>query len=186
MQTARQISNVKFITNIPKPVVVFELAGHPAVVRNLQQALTDLQNSGRALNVTNVNDPRFRKACIDTVGATLNGDLKVFKAGDKYTVTAGHPDIATGIAKEGDTKIAEKDGVWVEGFLQIPLTMLERQMEMNANSYAEFMGNLLGGFGAFNTASAPQSTATNTFVPEEEAELETVEDVAIGKANKPK
>lgn len=175
MQTTRQITNVKVITNIPKPVVVFELQGHPAVVRNLAQALTDLQNSGRALNVTNTNSAEFKRACLDTIGTTLSGDLKVFKAGDKYTVTEGHPDIKEGKAKVGDTKIAEKDGVWVEGFLQIPLSLMERQMEANASAYAQFMGNMFGAF----TAPVATQTPVNTFTPEEEPVAEVIAE-AIG------
>lgn len=183
MTTTRRITNVKVITNIAKPVIVLELEGHPAVVRNPKQMLTDLNNSGRALNVFNTNDTRFAKECYNLIGATLTGELKVFKAGDKYTVTEGHPDVAAGTAKIGDTKFAEKDGVWVEGFLSIPQTMMERQMELNASAYADSMKELLG---IFAPAPAQSATTSAGFTPETEdvPANEVVTTAVEGKAAK--
>lgn len=51
MRKSGVISNVRTIFNIAKPIVVFELHGQEAIVRNPKQALIDLQNSGRALDI---------------------------------------------------------------------------------------------------------------------------------------
>ena len=50
MRKSLVIQAVRPIFNIERPVVVFEVLGHEAIVRNPKQALIDLQNSGRALS----------------------------------------------------------------------------------------------------------------------------------------
>ena len=55
MRKSLVIQAVRPIFNIERPVVVFEVLGHEAIVRNPKQALIDLQNSGRALDV-NINE----------------------------------------------------------------------------------------------------------------------------------
>lgn len=186
MNTSRQITGIKAIMNIAKPIVVFQLAGHPDVARNPKQALIDLQNSGRALNVTSVTDVNFVKALHNTVGATLSGDLRVFKAGDEYTVTEGHPALTDknhalyGKVKLGEKLRAEGDGVYVEGFLSIPETDAEKMRGAIAEKTAEFMASLLGitPVGAQPAYSAP---ATETFVPEGQTEEQELVGAALGK-----
>jgi hypothetical protein len=189
METTKQITGVKVIMNIAKPIIVFQLAGHPDVARNPKQALTDLQNSGRALGITSTSDPRFVKEVHGCVGATLSGDLRVFKAGDEYTIGEGHPAIVDrnhpqfGKVNLGDKLRAEADGVWVEGFLSIPQTLMERQLEANAGAYASVMMAFMG-FGApvANVAATP---ASETFVPEAEQPDKELAAAAIGNKATP-
>lgn len=190
METTKQITGVKVITGIAKPIIVFTLAGHPDVARNPKQALTDLQNSGRALDIASVNDPRFAKALHSCVGALLSGDLRIFKAGDEYAITENHPALTDsnhplfGKVKLGDKQRAENDGVWVEGFLSIPLTLAERQMEMNAGAYASIMAQFMG-FGVPVVANTVTAPASETFVPEAETPEKELATAAIGdKAGK--
>lgn len=190
METTKQITGVKVIMNIAKPIIVFQLAGHADVARNPKQALTDLQNSGRALGITGTNDPRFVDELHNCVGATLSGDLKPFKAGDEYVISEGHPALTDrnhplfGKVQLGDKQRAETDGVWVEGFLSIPQTLMERQLKANASAYANVMMQFMG-FGApvANVAATP---ASETFVPEAEQPEKELATAAIGnKATKP-
>lgn len=166
MNKSLLITNVKVITKIEKPIVVLETQGHEPIVRSLTQFLTDLQNSGRALNVRSVTEPAFIDACHAVVGATVTGDITPYKAGSKYKLDATHPDVVAGKANVGDEKAADKDGVRIEGFLSIPLTFMERQVKANADAYATFMGNMFGAM--MNIAPAVSATPANSFTPEED------------------
>jgi len=159
MKKSLQITQVRTILNIAQPIIVLEVLGHEAVVRNPKQLLTDLQNSGRALdidaklfangieNVDQVTRAKFITACLDLNGATLTADVKVFKAGDTYELTEGHPLVVSGQGKVGDKQKAEKDGVWVEGFMSIPLTEQEKMRRDVSGNIANAMLSLYG-FGA--------------------------------------
>lgn len=183
MKTTRVITGVRVILNIEQPVVVFQLDGHADVVRNPRQALVDLQNSGRIADVKSTNDPRFTEELHRCVGAQLSGDLKPFKAGDKYTVTEGHPAIKAGTAQLGDQLVAEKDGVWVEGFLSIPKTPAELLRQDMAREGALVMMSMFG-FATGATNALPTNTG---FTPEteEEPEHELIK-TATGKTAKAK
>ena len=149
---------------------MFEVVGHEAIVRNPKQAFTDLRNGGRLLDLPETafangyegadqySRTKFLDALHATRGAQLTGDIRAFKAGDTYTLTAGHPKVVANEAKVGDTAKAEKDGVWVEGFLSIPLTPQERLNGMVASTMADAMMRLYG-FGAPAQAVAPQAEA---------------------------
>lgn len=152
MKNSFVITAVRPIFNIDKPIVVFEGQGGEAIVRNPKQALTDLQNSGRALDINakefargleNVNSntrANFISALFDCDNASLSGDMTHTKAGDTYVLRAGHPALTDpshayfGKVKEGDSLKAEKDGTWVEGFLTIPLTEQDK-MRRDVSGY---------------------------------------------------
>lgn len=162
MKKSLQITGVRTIFSITKPIVVFEVGNHQAIVRNPKQALTDLQNSGRGLRVSpnalangvEGLNPVDREAFIDALlacqGKTLTGDIQAFKAGDEYTVSAGHPALTNenhpmfGQVKEGSKLKAEADGVWIEGFLSIPVMPEERLMQESARQFATVMAQMFG------------------------------------------
>ncbi len=189
MKKSFLITNVRPILNIDKPIVIFEVAGGDAVVRNPKQALTDLQNSGRALTINpkafangvegaNIADKSaFITALFDCQNATLTGDITAVKAGDKYVVSAGHPALTDtnhafyGKVKEGGTLVAEKDGVWVEGFLSIPLTEQEKMRRDLTGTMATAMLALYGFGGAQPVAQ--QHIAQDAFT-DDVADLPTV------------
>lgn len=163
MKKSFKIVAVRLILSIAKPIVVLELQDGSSLVRNPKQMLTDLQNSGRALSLDVTEFARgieyasadARETFIDAVhalvGADGSGDISAFKAGDEYKLTAGHPLIVAGKAKEGDTAYAEADGVWIEGFLSIPLSAVDRTMKGMQKEMAKQMIALMG-----FTAQAPQ------------------------------
>lgn len=171
MKKSLQITGVRTIFSIAKPIVVFEVGNHQAIVRNPKQALTDLQNSGRGLRVSAnalangveglnpVDREAFIEALLSCQGAVLTGDIQAYKAGDEYTVSAGHPALTNsehpmfGKVKEGSKLKAETDGVWIEGFLSIPVTPQERLMQNSARELAVVMAQMFGFAG-----NAPQGT----------------------------
>ena len=173
MKKSFQIVSVRPILNIDRPIVVFEVAGNEPIVRNPKQALTDLQNSGRALEidatafsggynaVPQMIKAQFIQALFDCAGATITGDITNIKAGDEYTVTAGHPALTDtnhphyNKVKEGGKLKAEKDGVWVEGFLSIPLTPAELLRRDMSTKMAQTMMQLMGLAGSAPVAAAP-------------------------------
>lgn len=191
MKKSLQIVSVRPILSIDKPIIVLEVLGHEAIVRNPRQMLTDLQNSGRALdinpkafhngyeNADGLSKSLFISACHEVQGAVLTADVKAFKAGDVYTLTEGHPLVVSGQAKIGETQKAEKDGVWVEGFMSIPLTADERLENKIANKYAEAMLRLRG-LTAFGQTQVQPEPATNPIDNEFEDPSEQASKEAIG------
>lgn len=192
MKKSLQIVAVRPILNIDKPIVVLEVLGHEAIVRNPRQMLTDLQNSGRALdinpkafhagyeNADGLSKATFISACHEIQGATLTADVKAFKAGDVYELTEGHPLVVSGQAKVGDKQKAEKDGVWVEGFMSIPLTADERLDNKIANKFAEAMLRLRG----FGAPQAQAETVVNNPIDEDfEDEGTQASKEAVGAGN---
>lgn len=188
MRKSFQITNVRVILNIDKPIVIFEVAGGDAIVRNPKQALTDLQNSGRALdidakefvsgieNVSLETKAKFQTAVLDTIGAVLSGEITTYKAGDEYTITGSHPALKDvnhplfGQVKEGDKQKAEKDGVWIEGFLSIPLTEQEKmRRDVSGNISKALMA--LYGFG--NAVAIPTAVVPETPFEEPKPSLPT-------------
>ena len=196
MNKSLRITGVKTIFNIERPIVVFEVQGHEPIVRNPKQALIDLQNSGRALEL-NVADfagdlkyvnPALKgiltKALLRCTNATLSGDIKAFKAGDKYEITKGHPALVDknhpmfNKVKEGDTLSAEKDGVWVEGFLSIPETQDEMLREEIGSQIAKSF-IMMYNFAPPAVASTPALIANPLGIADED---ENVEDEATAEA----
>ena len=162
MRKSLAITGVRTIFQIDKPIVVFEVAGHEAIVRNPKQALIDLQNSGRALeintrefdggveNLSGVTKTVFTQALLDCIGATITGEISLTKAGEKYTPNETHPVFTDknhpffNKIKLGETLIAEKDSVWVEGFLSIPLTESEKMRRDVAGNISKAMMAMYG------------------------------------------
>ncbi len=162
MQTTAFITVVKTVFNHTKPVVVFELSNGTTLFRYPKQALIDLQNSGRALNLSpncldrglsalnpyERND--FQTALIECANAQLTGDIITYKAGDEYEITAQHPSITDkshadyGKTKIGDKKTADKDGNRIEGFLFIPLTEAEKLRRDMSSHMAKAMMQMYG------------------------------------------
>jgi hypothetical protein len=193
------VTQVKVIFNekVEKPIVVFVTAEGIDIARTPKQALLDLQNSGRGLdlspntfdrglaNVSNQQIGAFKKALFGCIGAQVSGEIKPFKAGDTYEYTEGHPALTDkshpdyGKAKLGGYGTAENDGVWVDQFLSIPQSMLERQVEANANVLADRFAVMFG--------LAPQQTQQTTIdVYEEPAEEEVISQEAIGSKKETK
>ena len=153
MKTLR-IVNVRTVFNTDKPVVIFDVQGAEAVLRSPKLALIDLQNSGRALRlpsncvdngVASMN-PMHREIFIKALkacrGAVMQGDITAIKEGDSFIVREGHPALTNpnhpsyGV-KVGESIKAVKGTVWVEGFLDIPLTDAELNRELDAEKFAE-------------------------------------------------
>ena len=162
MKKSLKIVGVRTIFNIDRPIVVFDVANHPAIVRNPKQALVDMQNSGRCLGISSDALSRgiegmnahakglFTKALLRTRGANIEGDFTVVKAGDKYVPNDNHPIFTDksypgfGTLKSGETLTADKDGVWVDGFCTIPETDAELNREADADAYANVRVAMLG------------------------------------------
>lgn len=189
MQTTAFITVVKTVFNHTKPVVVFELSNGTTLFRYPKQALIDLQNSGRALNLpANVLDrglsaltpyekQDFQTALIECANAQLTGDIISYKKGDEYEITAQHPSITDkshidfGKTKVGDKKVAENDGNRIEGFLFIPLTEAEKlRRDMSVNMAKAMMQ--MYGLGSAPVPMAVQPSIETTVSPR----LGTVED----------
>ena len=157
-QKSLKIAGVRTIFNIGSPIVVFDVQGHPSIVRNPRQALVDLQNGARALDipldalsngVENMNPyykGELQKALLRCKGATIEGNFTVVKAGDKYYPADNHPVFTDakhpqyGNIKQGESLIAEKDGVWVDGFCTIAETEQDLAREADANAWARVRG----------------------------------------------
>lgn len=198
MNRTLNIVAVRTIFNIDRPIVVFEVANHEAIIRTPQQALVDLQNSGRALKLDyNVfknglegvsldQQAKLKEALLDTIGATLTGNITAHKAGDTYVIEAGHPALTDathplyGQVKEGSTAKNEKDGLRIEGFLSIPLTFQEKALRNAMEDMPAFMSAMFG----FSVPTTPIAVA----VVAENTEAPTLEPVgaeeAFGKATK--
>ena len=201
MRKSLVISNVKTIFNIAKPIVVLEVVGHEAIVRNPKQALIDLQNSGRALDinpnefangiegVSQATRAKFVQALFDTVGATLTGDITPVKKGDTYVANEfsscitdkAHP--LYNKVKIGDVvTITEDSSPRVEGFLSIALTEQEKMRRDLSNAMADKMLVMFGFGQQVPQATAPQ--AIGNPLEEEEVVPTATADEALGKGNK--
>ena len=195
MQTTAFITVVKTVFNHTKPVVVFELSNGTTLFRYPKQALIDLQNSGRALNLSpnaldrglsalspfERND--FQTALIECANAQLTGDIISYKAGDEYEITAQHPSITDkshtdyGKNKVGDKKKADQDGNRVEGFLFIPLTEAEKlRRDMSVNMAKAMMQ--MYGLGNTPMPIAVQPIAETTVSPKLGTTEDAFEDIS--------
>lgn len=188
MKTSLVITGVKVITMAGKEGVVFETT-QGGIFRNPQQALIDMQNSGRVFGNMHPFAPQAQRAYHEVVGATLTGDVTFFKAGEEYEVrpdsavitNAKHPEF--GKWKVGDKRPATVDGSRVEGFLYIPETPMEKMVRKQAEAMADMYAQSLGinvGYGA--TPVAQESFGQ---LPEETPEDE-LQGAITGKAAKGK
>ena len=199
-----QIIAVRTIFTTDRPVVVFELAGAPAILRAPKLALIDLQNSGRALKLPSncldgglaymhpAQKEVFIQALLGTVGATLSGEIDTLKAGDTYVVTKGHPALTDPThkgfgVKEGGTLVTEKGGQWVNGFLSIPFTPAELMRKEIADASAVSIMAMFG-FGAIPMAqsapalnSAPVTVEVSPEQVDADVEAFATADIATGK-----
>lgn len=190
-----KISQVKtiFSDKVEKPIVVFVTVQGIEIARTPKQALLDLQNSGRALNLSpnlfdrglggvSVQDlGLFKKALFACVGAEVSGEIKPFKKGDTFIYTEGHPALTDRNHKNfgvklGDKGVAESDGVWVEQFLSIPETQQEALVDAIATKTAGLFANMFG-MSVPSTTSAPVLDVYETETDEEE---QKVSDEAVG------
>lgn len=196
MRKSLVISNVRTIFSIAKPIVVFEVLGHEAIVRNPKQALIDLQNSGRALDI-NVNEfangienvsqgtkAKFITALFDTVGATLSGDITPVKKGDTYVANEFSSCIVDKThslynkVKIGDVvTITEDSSPRVEGFLSIALTEQEKMRRDLTSAMADKMLQAFG-FGM----NVPQATAPQAIGNPLEDEVVPAQPSAVAEA----
>lgn len=202
MNNSFQITGVRAILNIERPIIVLEVAGGNNIVRNPKQMLTDLQNSFRASKIDPkafangyANADQFAKqAFIAELSklnkATIQGDIRQVKAGDEYEVSEGHPALtdakhpAFGV-KLGEKLKAEKDGVWVEGFLSIPFTEQEQLRTELTDKTATLLAQMMGiGSTAFASSQPTQQFLTIEEPTEDDADVTARE--AIGSGNKKK
>ncbi len=147
---------------------VFQTSDGTALIRRFNQVLRDLD--GSALldrpreTYTNPTDPGLKKMAKRLVGGVVQGDWKMVRAGETYTILPNdpvlndpsHPEF--GKWKEGDAKPYTKDHVRIEGFLDFELSYQKQQIDAVAQAQAQFMAGLSGLFGA--TASDTASTAS--------------------------
>lgn len=178
MRKSFVISNVRTIFSIAKPIVVFEVQGGDAIVRNPKQALIDLQNSGRALSINPVEfahgieavsqdtKAKFITALLDTVGAVVSGDITPVKKGDTYVANeyssvitdSSHP--LFNKVKVGDVVTVEADSSpRVEGFLSIPLLEQDKMRRDLTAAMADKMLVMFGFGQQVPQASAPVAYA---------------------------
>lgn len=204
MQTTAFIKVVKTVFNMAKPVVVFELTNGITVFRYPKQALIDMQNSGRALDIhptaldrglnglNAVDRQNYITALLDCTNAQLTGDIITYKAGDEYEITAQHPSITDrthpdfGKVKVGDKKQAEKDGNRVEGFLFIPLTEAEKMRRSVSVNIAQAMMQMygLGSVPAPIAMHTPVETTVSTTLGNPEDTFEDLPTVPTYTADK--
>lgn len=188
-----------FNENVKKPIVVYVTAQGIDVARTPKQALLDMQNSGRCLllpsnaldgGIVNANQmvlSIFKKELFKLVGATVSGEIRPFKAGDTFVYTEGHPALTDKTheqynkVKLGDKGVAEGDGVWIDGFLNIPLSHSEREIEAYAEAKA-----FASIFGMGTTDVHSSSTNTDDFESPEDTPEEMVSKEAIGSSTKVK
>ena len=101
-----------------------------------------------------------------------------------FVYSEGHPALTDkshekfNKVKLGDKGIAEKAGVWVEGFLEIPETLQEMEVEAYANARARF-ANMFG----LSQIATQEATVDDYDEPTEE---ETISQEAIGIGKQPK
>lgn len=199
MKKSLQITGVRTILTIAKPIVVFEVANHESIIRKPRQALNDLQNSGRALEIDaklfangieHVNPfvkAIFTKALLRTKGAILEGDVTPIKAGEKYYPNDNHPVFTDknhpdfGKIEKGEFLIADKGTVYVEGFLTIAETEAELDREANANAYAMARVSMSS---AFANAPMPVAEVLETPEPITATASEAFAETPVAKATK--
>lgn len=180
MKRTFQITGVKNITNIERPIVVLEVEGQElGIARRPKQFLLDIQNSHLPVsdNLT-PSSPEYKTVLRNLIGGKVEGDIKFFKAGDKYTVTEGHPALTDTThelydkVKEGDTLKAKSDGAWVEGFLTLDYNKHAEMIDAFATKSAQAFASMFGGaFTGMNQPVAQQSDQPELAVsnPMEEA-----------------
>jgi hypothetical protein len=187
-----RIVRVRKITNIDKPIVVFDVEGKSkGIARTPKQVILDLQNSLRLpTNVTDINDPRVDNALRKCIGGTVSGDIKFFKAGDKYEVQEGHPALTDkshemfGKVKVGDELTASSDGAWVEGFLNLEYSQQNAMMTEVASGIAETFASIFGSsLAGMSGNQTPQLEVVDQDV-DEELEEEVLGTTAKGKKKK--
>jgi hypothetical protein len=180
METSVQIKDVRVITKAGSEGVIF-VTNKGDIFRTPQQALYDMQNSGRVIgNVAPLGtlaQQAYRRCA--TFKAVATGDITFVKAGDTYEVRPDsavivdrtHPEY--GKWKVGEQRPATKDFIRVEGFLSVPETMQETQMQFNAQATAQLFMEMQSAIGltAPATIDVPAEPVTEPVVDEVESAL---------------
>jgi len=184
-------------SKVKKPIIVLEVTGGN-IVRSPKQLFTDLQNSGRLLSLPNTALDRgiealspdvretFLDECYSLAGKQVTGDWRFYKAGEDYVVTGNHPALKDpnhemfNKIKDGETLKAKDDGCWVEGFLSIPKTDVEKTMDKMAKQGAQMLANMFAGFAgaaAFGQLQALPASEKDAFDDEPSTEALIAEEV---------
>ena len=198
MQKSLLITGVRVIpanAKVARPLVIFSVnepngAKHEDIVLAPSQALIGLQNSARVgtdVDAMSLTAIRAFKAC---EGAVLKADITYHKAGEFYVIDETHPAITgktphelAGQVKVGDKVAYEKDGLRIEGFIDVPFTEMEKMFENTSNRLAESLMSKFGitSFAVPSVVASPETPET----PEGEREPITAsEKEAFGKPAK--
>lgn len=179
------ILDVKNIDGIERPIVVLEVPNNQKGVKNHdkgiartpEQMLRDLKGSLLLpKDVTSTSDQRFIDALRNCRGGKVTADVRFFKAGDKYTIEAGHPALTDtnhplyDKVKVGDTQIAESDGAWVEGFMTVEYSQITQMNQQVAKEIANSYTSMFAG-----ASAAPVASVAAPIAEESEEELAALE-----------
>jgi hypothetical protein len=185
-------------SRVEKPIIVLE-TNRGTIIRSPKQFFTDLQNSGRLLNVPETAFDRgyenafpqhqeaLKRECFRLAGKTVQGDWTFYKAGDNYTPDENHPCFTNpnhemfNKVKLGEPLKATNDGCWVTGFLSIPKTDMEYAMEDTVQVAGNALAQMFAGFGVMPTQQAIPANTDNVFDVEETPDTLTTEAVGAGK-----
>lgn len=161
-------------------LVVYRLTNGKAILRNLNQAKTDLESSGRLVGVNvdsiqTVSHPALVRALTKLKGGTVEGDFRFVKAGDKYVVTEvmraitdpNHPDY--GNVSVGDEVAYKVDQTIVDGFLELTPSYNQQVAEEEAFAKAQYAAELNGMFDSLGVSTSKASTQAidDDAIPEE-------------------
>jgi hypothetical protein len=149
MKNRAQIDEIDFIKNKADGTVlnliILRLTNGKDILRPLTKFLIDLENSnliGSRHNIS-INSQKFLSLLIDLEGATVKGDFRHVKAGDKWKVEADHPMFHDenhplfGKHEVGDEIPYKSDGTPVNGFLKLTMSASVRQMYIQSEFLAE-------------------------------------------------
>lgn len=202
MKKSLLITSVRVIpanAKVARPLVIFGVQGHEDIVLAPNQALIGLQNSGRAIGVTDAMSADAQQAYRETIGAVVTADISYHKKGEFYVIDENHPAITgktphelTGLVKIGDKVAYKEDGMRIEGFLDIPYTQAELMRRDISKEVAKGFMSMFGvqAFAVPSVASPVVETVVDNVeeTPFEDipAETTTAESEAFGKpAGKP-
>lgn len=132
MEKELRIVRVQPITRGANPVIVLHVEGqNQPIVRQPKQLIEDLIQSGRLPADVKKYDELVDLEARNLRGKVAYGNVRVFKAGEEYIVNEFSSAVTDpnhelyGKVKVGQKAKHQTDGVWVEGFLDIPLTRTE-------------------------------------------------------------
>jgi hypothetical protein len=172
MKKSLLITGVRVIpanAKVARPLVIFSVQGHDDIVLAPNQALIGLQNSGRALGVTDAMSADAQQAYRETIGAIVTADISYHKAGEFYVIDENHPAITgktphelAGQVKIGDKVAYKEDGMRIEGFIDIPYTQAELMRRDISKEVAKGFMSMFG----VQSFAIPSATSSATPVIE--------------------